>query len=51
MNELDKARKEINEIDAEMALLFEKRMKASECAVQKGTRTFRKGPRSGTTGH
>ena len=31
MNELDKARKEINEIDAEMALLFEKRMKASEC--------------------
>lgn len=34
MNELDKARKEINEIDAEMALLFEKRMKASECVAQ-----------------
>ena len=34
MNDLDKARKDINDIDAEMVRLFEKRMKASETIAQ-----------------
>ena len=34
MNELQKAREIINEIDAEMARLFEKRMRAAEMVAQ-----------------
>ena len=34
MNELEYARKQINEIDAEMARLFEKRMYASELVAK-----------------
>lgn len=34
MNELEKARSIINEVDAEMAVLWEKRMKAVEMVVQ-----------------
>ncbi|MFR5868949.1 MAG: chorismate mutase [Christensenellales bacterium] len=30
MNQLEQARKEINEVDAQMAALFERRMKAAE---------------------
>ena len=33
MNELEQARQEINEIDREMAVLFERRMKAAEAVA------------------